>query len=120
MPHSARVARFAALARVFRLAALPRRRLRLLLGRLKCFLDLLSDVLVVLVRELLFIITPRGCAPRTPPHARSWGPKCPTPLAWLASLRSLASSVLPPCLAVDYVFFLGGLNASWTCFLMSL
>src|SRR3954462_8133913 len=47
------------------------------------------------VSSLMSIITPRGFAPRTPQHARSWGPSCPPPLAWLASLRSLAS-FFPP------------------------
>src|SRR5262245_12121904 len=37
------------------------------------------------------ILTPRGCAPRTPRHARSRGPPSPAPLTWLTSLRSLAS-----------------------------
>src|SRR5262245_13050259 len=31
------------------------------------------------------LITPRGCAPRTPQHARSRGPVSPAPLAWAHS-----------------------------------
>src|SRR6185295_13105390 len=42
------------------------------------------------------IITPRGFAPRTPPHARSRGPTRPAPLAWAHSRARYYSEGLRP------------------------
>src|SRR3954467_14875123 len=77
MPHAARVARFAALARVF----LPAGQLPALLGQWPP------------ARVARFAALPRVFLP--PATLPLYFVSCP-PLAWLASLRSLASFFPPP------------------------